>query len=420
MKGAPLEKVKKFLDVVFREQLGKFYSAATYEKTNLLDYYQFSSSKSESVKKNVEKVYGKPASEKTLTLEGESFPNPYFFYRDELDRLHARANGYGYSAFVHGDLNGANIIIDQQENVWIIDFFHTHRGHILKDLVKLENDLLYIFTPITGAAGLQEAMKISKALFNVRDLVGEMPPASSLGLSDPVFIRTYETLCTLRSYYKSLVKTDRNPTQLYIAQMRYAMHTLVFDECNDWQRKWALYNAGHFGEIIRRRLTETGPLRIDWLETRGGKKNVGLTILPGRRDFSRDIKEDIREIKNAGISMVVPLLTADEMNDYGIKDLLTHYKNAELEVVHLPIMDQRTCTREEMQALVQRVENAIGANKKVLVHCVGGLGRSGMLAACILRHEGMSAKEAIQKVRAVRSPRAVETKEQEEFVGNFE
>ena len=31
-------------------------------------------------------------------------------------------------AWVHGDLNGANIILDAQGNVWLIDFFHTGPG----------------------------------------------------------------------------------------------------------------------------------------------------------------------------------------------------------------------------------------------------------------------------------------------------
>ncbi|HMU75943.1 MAG TPA: protein-tyrosine-phosphatase, partial [Elusimicrobiota bacterium] len=56
---------------------------------------------------------------------------------------------------------------------------------------------------------------------------------------------------------------------------------------------------------------------------------------------------------------------------------------------------------------------------RVAVHCVGGLGRSGLVAACFLKSRGASTDEAIVEVRRVRSPRAVESAVQEQFVTNF-
>jgi ADP-ribosyl-[dinitrogen reductase] hydrolase len=51
----------------------------------------------------------------------------------------------------------------------------------------------------------------------------------------------------------------------------------------------------------------------------------------------------------------------------------------------------------------------------VLVHCRGGLGRAGTIAARLLVELGMEPAEAIARVRAVR-PGAIETPEQERFV----
>jgi protein-tyrosine phosphatase len=50
---------------------------------------------------------------------------------------------------------------------------------------------------------------------------------------------------------------------------------------------------------------------------------------------------------------------------------------------------------------------------------MGGLGRSGMIAACTLVDAGLSPTAAIASVRAARGPRALETSEQEEFVSRF-
>ena len=67
-------------------------------------------------------------------------------------------------SYVHGDLNAANILVDAHDNVWVIDFFHAGRGHVLKDLAKFENDLLYLLTPIDDDAQLREAISITLAL----------------------------------------------------------------------------------------------------------------------------------------------------------------------------------------------------------------------------------------------------------------
>jgi len=50
---------------------------------------------------------------------------------------------------------------------------------------------------------------------------------------------------------------------------------------------------------------------------------------------------------------------------------------------------------------------------------MGGLGRSGMIAACTLVDLGVSPTSAIASVRAARGPRALETSGQEELVGTF-
>lgn len=56
---------------------------------------------------------------------------------------------------------------------------------------------------------------------------------------------------------------------------------------------------------------------------------------------------------------------------------------------------------------------------KIIMHCQGGFGRTGMMAAAYWVGKGLSAKEAIDKVRQSR-PHAVETKEQEESLENLE
>jgi protein-tyrosine phosphatase len=420
--GISREETEKYLQTVFGDQLGRFYQAATLEWTNLLEYYWYSPERAPGVRKNVEELIGGPAEGDYIKLStGHEFPNPCVFYEKDLAEIMPYATRSTFFSYVHGDLNGANIMVDGQGNVWLIDFFHTHRGHVLKDLIKLENDLLYIYTLVESAEDLDEAIRLFDILMRVEDLRQPLPPAEETGLTNPDMLRTYDALQMLRSFYPELVDHDREPLQVFIGQMRYSAHTMSFFESNEWQKLWALHSTGVLGAEIAKRLKARGPLRVDWLDDGCGHPGrLGITLLPGRRDHRRELEQDIESLKKTGATHVVPLLTDDEMRHYGVADLMTKYEEAGLTVRRLSILDQGVSSVEEMIDLVTWLKNRTAEGANVVVHCVGGLGRAGLVTGSFLRAKGLDADAAIAEVRRVRTARALESKVQEEFVHEFE
>lgn len=57
----------------------------------------------------------------------------------------------------------------------------------------------------------------------------------------------------------------------------------------------------------------------------------------------------------------------------------------------------------------------------IVLHCRGGVGRAGLVAACMLLHLHLSksAKKAIERVRTLRCKSAVESYSQEQFVYKY-
>lgn len=251
IKGTDQEAISTYLSDVYETQLGRFYRAAVNDKQDLFEYYCFDSSWADSIKNKIEILIDECPIEGELTLPGDQpCPNLFYFYKHNLDKLPRLVGDFPFS-FVHGDLNGANIIIDERDNVWLIDFFHTHRGHVLKDFVKLENDLLYIYTSINTEDELKLAYQFTDFILSFKSPFdfGKTLPSVFSGTQ---FEKCFKTLTTIRAIAKQYIP-DESPQlllQWLIPQMRYSVHTIGFDEPNRLQRVWALYTSSRIAEKI--------------------------------------------------------------------------------------------------------------------------------------------------------------------------
>jgi len=78
-----------------------------------------------------------------------------------------------------------------------------------------------------------------------------------------------------------------------------------------------------------------------------------------------------------------------------------------IEHLHLPTIDQEAISTEMIGRGVAWVRRALGEGHRVLVHCQHGVGRSALLALCVLVEGGMGPAEALllaKEAREVVSP----------------
>ena len=168
----------------------------------------------------------------------------------------------------------------------------------------------------------------------------------------------------------------------------------------------------------------THPLQIAEVSAPGGG-TVGITFCPGKHQqsafsgaWARDLVVDVAAIRDWGAAAVVTLVTDQELADLKVAGLGKAVHAAGMNWLHLPIVDVSTPT-QEWEARWGQVQTSLhgvlDGGGKILVHCKGGLGRAGTVAARLLVERGLVAKEAIAAVRAVR-PGDLETREQEGYV----
>ena len=140
---------------------------------------------------------------------------------------------------------------------------------------------------------------------------------------------------------------------------------------------------------------------------------IALSPLPGRVD----IESDLKMINENEITNVVTLVSTEELTHYGVPDLLNRFENSGIEVLHSPIADYGLPGADQMKTILIWVHKKVKAKENILIHCVGGLGRSGTVMAVYAKaYLGKTGEDAIQFVRSIRGQDAIETAEQQNFV----
>jgi len=173
------------------------------------------------------------------------------------------------------------------------------------------------------------------------------------------------------------------------------------------------------------RTSQSDPLRIDGVAAAPAPGVIGLTICPGKKDphamsgpWARDLDADLEAIRGWGASALVTLIEDHEFELLKVPDLGQRARALELEWHHLPIRDVSIPDWRfdaGWQTAGPRLASMLQDGRRVVVHCRGGLGRSGMVAALLLIEQGVTPGDAIRRVRAAR-PGAIETREQERHV----
>jgi atypical dual specificity phosphatase len=91
---------------------------------------------------------------------------------------------------------------------------------------------------------------------------------------------------------------------------------------------------------------------------------------------------------------------------------------AGLMLVHVPVEDMEAPTQQQLDRCVTAITRANAQGIGVAVHCGAGLGRTGVVLACYFVERGLTAQNAIARVRRLR-PGSVETEDQAEAVEVF-
>lgn len=147
-----------------------------------------------------------------------------------------------------------------------------------------------------------------------------------------------------------------------------------------------------------------GPNGFSWLVP----GRLAGTPWPG---VVHDMDADLKALSRCGITMLITLTEKDFPQDALARHGLKNF--------HLPVYDQEPPTVAQMQMLLARMSAALRRGEVLAVHCLAGLGRTGTVLAAWLVREGLTAEEALRRVRLI-DAQYVQSDVQEALLHEFE
>jgi protein-tyrosine phosphatase len=156
-------------------------------------------------------------------------------------------------------------------------------------------------------------------------------------------------------------------------------------------------------------------LTISSLTVAGGM--LGLCPMPGRNG---DYPGDFQAVLAWKPALVLTLTPLDELATKAAATLPADLAREGVNWRHFPVADYGTPAPDQAadwQPIATQTIEKLQKNNRVLIHCMGGCGRSGMAALRLMIMAGEAPAAALVRLRAAR-PCAVETPEQQAWAVN--
>jgi protein-tyrosine phosphatase len=132
------------------------------------------------------------------------------------------------------------------------------------------------------------------------------------------------------------------------------------------------------------------------------------------------LEDEVKSWRDAGLNIVVSLLTPDETEELGVQREEEYCREIGIRFFQFPIVDRSVPPpRANTLQLIAQLDTALAGGNKVVVHCRQGIGRSGLIAAGLLVARGLNPAAAMERASVARGVPVPETPEQSAWITDF-
>lgn len=172
---------------------------------------------------------------------GATLPNPYRFLEKEYERRR-REGRLWYRSICHGDLNMQNVLLDEMDNIYVIDYSETGPRNVISDFARLEAILKIEMTRLDDKPDLEQLVFFEKGLCGAPTL--DSVASFEYGGTDPMVAKIYELIVLLRALADrvTVFETDMIPYRL--ALLQWTLPVVSYQSAGMLRKLFACYSAG--------------------------------------------------------------------------------------------------------------------------------------------------------------------------------
>ncbi|MFT6926086.1 MAG: protein-tyrosine phosphatase [Psychromonas sp.] len=148
------------------------------------------------------------------------------------------------------------------------------------------------------------------------------------------------------------------------------------------------------------------------------KDNGALILMPCPGTKQVTLLDSLKQLKSQGVTVIITAISQAEMQAKNVGDLGDLAATLGIQWLHLPIEDD--CVpdhtfQQDWQKNSKALHARLARGEKIAMHCMGGSGRTGLLAAHLLLERDWALDEIIARVQALR-PGAFKKADQIDYV----
>ncbi|MFP4528125.1 MAG: STAS domain-containing protein [Candidatus Kapaibacterium sp.] len=217
----PAEEVAEIFDRVFTHVLKPWYGQPRMTPVRLYDEH-YPGRLFSTICEDAKSELGIDSSDEMIHCPclGRSVRNPFHFLKNEFPK---RKNQEitGYKSVIHGDLNMKNILLDEDENIYVIDFSETRESNIVSDFARLEPIIKFEMLPIDSDEEIAHVIEFEQGLL-MQNLISELPRFTCAS-DDPAYEKAYVIISKLRNYADRTTIFERDMRPYLLAMLEWTL-----------------------------------------------------------------------------------------------------------------------------------------------------------------------------------------------------
>ena len=248
----PVETLKPLFHSVFGQVLWPWYGQPKREQMRPFEQHD-PSTLFPSIPEQAEKTMGISSDQPLIMCEelGRELPNPYYFLRHDFPKLKTWQRPW-YSTITHGDLNLNNILIDEKDNIYIIDFSETRPRNALSDFARIEPVITLQMTRLEEPSDGKDLLLFLEGLASVSPLK-ENPPLRYAG-TDPMVEKAWHIVCLLREHGRKVVANEDQAIFYWLPLLEWTIPSVYFQQLSPERKRIWMFAAGLLCEQIRKQV----------------------------------------------------------------------------------------------------------------------------------------------------------------------